>query len=134
MNNMIKKLNLTKYFLVFILISGVLGAIPTLAVGLSDGFSTESSGALNTFANKSGYADPTRTPEDYIGMLLTGLFSILGVIAIALLIYSGFVWMTARGNESKVAKAKENIIDVIIGLIFIIGSYALTTFLLKIFL
>ncbi len=130
---MIKRLNLTKYFLTFILISGILGALPTLAASLKDGFSTTDS-SLSTFAGQAGYTDAEKTPEDYIGMLLTGLFSILGVIAIALLIYSGFTWMTARGNESKVAKAKENIIDVIIGLIFIIGSYALTTFLLKIFL
>jgi len=131
---MIKKIILTKYFLSFILIGGILGALPTLALGLKDGFTTESSSSLSTFAGKSGYTDATKTPEDYIGMLLTGLFSVLGVIAIALLIYSGFTWMTARGNEAKVAKAKENLIDVIIGLIFIIGSYALTTFLLKIFL
>ena len=130
---MIKKINLTKYFLSFILISGILGALPTLALGLKDGFTTTDS-SLSNFAGQAGYTDATKTPEDYIGLLLTGLFSILGVIAIALLIYSGFTWMTARGNEAKVAKAKENLIDVIIGLIFIIGSYALTTFLLKIFL
>jgi hypothetical protein len=129
---MIKKLNLTKYLLSFILIGGILGALPTLALGLKDGFSSES--GLTNFAGQAGYTDATKTPEDYIGMLLTGLFSILGIIAIALLIYSGFTWMTARGNEAKVTKAKENLVDVIIGLIFIIGSYALTTFLLKIFL
>lgn len=133
---MVKKSTLIKYFLSFILISGVLGALPTLAVNptLKDGFNINTGSSLSDFAGTAGYAAEEKTPEQYIGLLLTGLFSILGVIAIALLIYSGFTWMTARGNESKVAKAKENIIDVIIGLIFIIGSYALTTFLLKIFL
>jgi hypothetical protein len=126
---MLKSLNLTKYLLSFILIGGILGATPSLALSLKDSFS----GDLIGFASQSGYTDQTKTPEDYIGMLLTGLFSVLGIIAIALIIYSGFTWMTARGNESKVEKAKENLIDVIIGLIFIIGSYALTTFLLKIF-
>ena len=81
----------------------------------------------------SGYTDQDRAPEYYIGILLIGLFSILGVVAIILIIYSGFTWMTARGNEAQVTKAKDNLYNVIIGLIFIIGGYALTTFLLKIF-
>jgi len=126
-----KSLNLTKFLLSFILLSGIFSFTPVLAFSLKDSFS--STGSLNSFSNQIGYTDQAKTPEYYIGLLLNGLFSILGIIAIAMLIYSGVVWMTARGNESKVEKAKENIIDVIMGLIFIIGSYALTTFLLKIF-
>jgi len=128
---MLKRLNLTRLLLSLVLISGLFSFTPVLAFNLKDSFS--STGSLNSFANQAGYTDKAKTPEFYIGLLLNGLFSILGIIAIAMLIYSGVVWMTARGNESKVEKAKENIIDVIMGLIFIIGSYALTTFLLKIF-
>ena len=128
---MIKPLHLTKILLLFILISGLFSFTPALAFNLKDSFS--STGSLNSFSNQIGYTDQTKTPEYYIGLLLNGLFSILGIIAIAMLIYSGVVWMTARGNESKVEKARENIIDIIMGLIFIVGSYALTTFLLKIF-
>lgn len=102
-----------------------------LAAGIQDSFS-ESNTNLKTFSSKSGYGSP-QDPEYYIGLVLTGFFSVLGIIAVALLIYSGFVWMTARGNEAKVTKAKENITSVLIGLIFILGSYALTTFILKIF-
>jgi Type IV secretion system pilin len=128
---MFKKTTLTKYFLILIFLGGFLFASPLFALNLKDSFTSKS--GLDTFADQSGYSDRTKTPEDYIGLLLTGFFSVLGIIAIALLIYSGFVWMTARGNESKVTKAKENIINIIIGLIFIIGSYALTAFILKIF-
>ena len=129
---MLKSSNLTRFLLSLVLMSGVLSVSPVLALNLKDGFSS-STGSLSNFATQSGYTNQTKTPEYYVGLLLNGLFSILGIVAIAMLIYSGFVWMTARGNESKVEKAKENIIDVIMGLIFIIGSYALTTFLLKIF-
>ena len=128
---MFKLSNLTKYLLSFILMSGFLLATPSFALNLKDGFTSGS--GFTTFANQSGYTDADKTPEYYVGLLLTGLFSILGIIAIALLLYSGFTWMTARGNESKVEKAKENLIDVLLGLLFIIGSYALTTFLLNIF-
>lgn len=105
------------------------------ALGLKDAFNTDSSSSeLKRFAFFANYeTDQPQSPEYYVGLLLKSLFSILGVICIVLLMYSGFTWMTARGNESKVEKAKENIVNVLIGLIFIIGGYALTTFLLNIF-
>ncbi len=113
-----------------ILISGFLMATPTLALGLKDGFSSDK---FNSFASTSGYVEEAQPVEYYIGLILTTLFSILGVISVSLLIYSGFTWMTARGNQAKVDKAKDTLIEVSLGLLFIIGGYALTTFLLKIF-
>jgi hypothetical protein len=104
----------------------------SLAVGLQDAFKPSS--GLATFANKSGYVtDNPATPEYYIGLALNVLFSLLGIIAIGLIVYSGIVWMTARGNESKVEKAKDTLTESIIGLLFIVGGYALTMFLLQFF-
>lgn len=125
-----KFLNKKLFLIIFLVVFGVSVFSGVSALGLKDGFN--SSSTLNSFAEDAGYSEPN-TPEYYIGLLLTGLFSVLGIIAVALIIYSGIVWMTARGNESKVEKAKENLTDVTIGLLFIIGSYALTMFILKIF-
>lgn len=128
---MIKKNNLKKYFFILVALGTFFSFNIASAVGIKDSFS-ESNSNLKSFSSQSGYGE-AKDPEFYIGLVLTSFFSVLGIIAVALLIYSGFVWMTARGNEAKVTKAKENITSVIIGLIFIIGSYALTAFLLKIF-
>lgn len=128
---MLKTSTITKYLLSLVFLGVFLTAIPSFALGLKDSFGAN--GGLANFAGQAGYKDADKTPEYYIGLLLTSFFSILGIIAIALLMYSGFVWMTARGNESKVEKAKETIFEILIGLIFIIGGYALTTFILKIF-
>ncbi len=129
---MIRKISSIKFLLSllsFIII--MLSTGPVLALGLKDGFQESSDSNLFKFATKS--YTPSEPPEFYIGMIITAFFSILGIIAIALIIYSGVTWMTARGNESKVEKAKGTLIEVTIGLIFIIGGYALTTFLLNIF-
>lgn len=128
---MTKNNNLKKYLFTLIIIGSFFSLNIASAVGIQDSFSTQNYN-LRLFSYKSGYGSP-QDPEYYIGLVLTSFFSVLGIIAVALLIYSGFVWMTARGNESKVTKAKENIVSVIIGLIFILGGYALTTFILKIF-
>lgn len=127
----IKNSHLTKYFLGLVLIGIFVISISASAFSLKDSFSADN--GLSRFAANSGYTNQDKTPEYYIGLLLTAFFSILGIISVALLIYSGFTWMTARGNEAKVEKAKSTITEVLIGLIFIIGGYALTTFILKIF-
>lgn len=114
------------------LLGGILFSQPLLAIGLKDGFKSNTTVNLDDFARNANYSE-SQTPEYYIGLFLNGFFSLLGIIVIGLILYSGFVWMTARGNEAKVTKAKENLIDAFIGLLIIIGSYALTAFILKTF-
>ena len=127
---MLKRTKIIKYFLSFLFLTSLLATSPAAAIGLKDGFT--SGGDLGSFARKSNFGD-AQAPEFYIGNLLTGLFALLGIIAVALILYSGFVWMTARGNDAKVAKAKDNLTEALIGLIILVSSYALTTFLFKIF-
>jgi len=127
---MFKTAKLIKYYLFLFFVGCLLTITPVMAIGLKDGFT--SGGNLGSFARQSNYGD-AQQPEFYIGQLLNGLFALLGIIAVALIMYSGFVWMTARGNDAKVSKAKDNLTEALIGLIILIGSYALTTFLFKIF-
>jgi len=56
------------------------------------------------------------------------LLSFLGVVAVVILIYGGFLWMTARGDEERVRKAKKTIINGLIGLIVVLLSYAIVSF------
>jgi hypothetical protein len=127
---MFKTVKLIKYYVFLFFIGCLLTITPVMALGLKDGFT--SGGNLGSFARTSNYGD-VQGPEFYVGQLLNGLFALLGIIAVALIMYSGFVWMTARGNDAKVSKAKDNLTEALIGLIILIGSYALTTFLFKIF-
>jgi hypothetical protein len=56
------------------------------------------------------------------------LLGFLGVVAVIILIYGGFLWMTAKGDEERVRKAKKTIINGLIGLIIILLSYAIVSF------
>ncbi len=58
-------------------------------------------------------------------------FSFLGVIAVLILLYGGFVWMTAAGDESKVEKAKKTIIAAVIGLVIIFSAFAIVSFVFR---
>ena len=59
------------------------------------------------------------------------VLSLLGVIFLILMIYGGFQWMTARGNEQQLEKAKNVITASVIGLIIVLSSYAISYFVVS---
>ena len=60
------------------------------------------------------------------GSLIKGALTIVGTVFLALMIYGGFMWMTARGEEDQIKKGKETIIAATIGLGIILAAYAIT--------
>lgn len=71
-------------------------------------------------------------PYEIIGFILKSLFGLLGVIFFLLMIYAGFLWMTSRGNESKIEKAKSILTASIIGILIVFTSYIVTVFTVSI--
>lgn len=64
-----------------------------------------------------------------IGMVIQAALSLIGAIFLALMLYAGYHWMTSRGEEEKVEKAKDTIVRAIIGIIIVVGSYAIWAFI-----
>lgn len=60
---------------------------------------------------------------DYINNILTRIYPIVGALALLMIIYAGFLYMTSQGNPEKISLAKDIIIGVVIGiaLIFLMG-------------
>lgn len=69
-----------------------------------------------------------RTLEDTIGQIINVILGFLGIIFLVLVIYAGFLWMTAGGNSDKVDKAKSILIQAVIGLVILLAAYAITSF------
>ena len=69
--------------------------------------------------------------ETTIGKMINGALGFVGIIFLVLMIYAGYLWMTAGGNEEQVSKAKKIIRASIIGLIIIAFSYAITGFIVE---
>ena len=72
---------------------------------------------------------PTAFLTTRAGQIVGAILAFIGIIFLALMIYAGFLWMTAAGNEASVDKAKNLIIAAIIGLIIIFGAYAITAWI-----
>lgn len=62
---------------------------------------------------------------EFIGKIIQTFFSLLGIIFIILVIYAGYNWMMAQGDEKKVTDSKHTIQRAIIGLIITVGSYGI---------
>lgn len=68
-----------------------------------------------------------------IGKVVGAGLAFIGVIFFLLIIYGGLLWMTARGNEQQVTKAKDLIISAVIGLVIVLSAYAITRYVGGIF-
>ncbi len=68
---------------------------------------------------------------ELIGSLIYTFLGLLGVIFLVLVIYAGFLWMTAGGDEGKVQKAKDYMIRAVIGLVIILASYGIASFVMN---
>lgn len=87
-------------------------------------------GGLTKVQPKSGFAVATEyTISTIMGKIIAGFLGLLGVIFITLMLYGGYNWMTAAGDEAKVTKAKNTIRRAIIGLVITVGSYAIWNYI-----
>ena len=63
-----------------------------------------------------------------IASAIRTFLTLLGIIFLILMLYGGFLWMTAGGEEEQVKKALSIIRNAIIGLVIIVAAYAITEF------
>jgi hypothetical protein len=73
----------------------------------------------------------TKDIREGIMAVVNVLLGFLGIIAIIVILYGGFVWLTSGGNEEKVGQAKKIITAGIIGLVIIFVSYAIAAFVIE---
>lgn len=69
--------------------------------------------------------------ETTIGALIKTVIRFLGIVAVIVVLYGGFKWMTASGNDEKVADAKRILIAGLIGLAIVLTSLAITNFVIS---
>jgi len=95
------------------------GILDTLHhAGLEAGYNTPSGGAVSDWL------------DTIVGQIITVVLGFLGVIFLILIIYSGFQWMTAGGNEETITKAKKRLTNAVIGLVIVMAGYIISYFVI----
>lgn len=72
-----------------------------------------------------------RDPRVITAAIIQIALGFLGVIAVVLILYGGWLWMSAAGDDSKIEKARTLITNAVIGLLIILSAFAITTFVLR---
>jgi hypothetical protein len=63
-----------------------------------------------------------------VGSIIKVILGLSGLIFFVLVFYGGFLWMTARGNNEQIEKAKNTLTTSVIGLVIMVMAYAITVF------
>ncbi len=74
-----------------------------------------------------GTTDPRETAARVINYLL----GLVGTLFIVYIVYAGYLWMTAGGEEQQIEKAKDHMKNGVIGLVIILAAFSITLFVTK---
>lgn len=85
---------------------------------------------LSVAASSAGYGNSAPSVETILAQTINVVLSASGIILLGFLIYAGFLYMTAGGDNDKVKKAKRLITNTIIGIVIIVGAYAISVFVI----
>lgn len=108
-----------KKYILFFCVSFILLS-PALAVG-------NLGNALGNLGQAGSAAGTTEGDVSTLaGTAINVALSMVGLIFLVLMVYAGYLWMTARGEEGQVDKAKKIISAAIIGMVIVLGAYAIT--------
>jgi uncharacterized membrane protein len=72
-----------------------------------------------------------RTLPEIVGSIINIVLGFLGIVFLVILLYAGFTWMTAQGDEGKVKNARSMISQAVVGLIVIVAAFAISNFVLS---
>jgi len=128
-----KLFNGVKYSLMVTLLSMSLAFAPAASdCAQAEGWwDTVSRGGLNEVGQAYGQSGTPTADYDIRLMaarIIRIILELLGIIFLVLIIYAGFKWMMAGGDEEKITSAKKLLTNSVIGLIIIFAAFAIATF------
>ena len=85
---------------------------------------------LDDVADTSGYSKTEGNLVVAAGTVVNVALSLVGFIFFGMILYGGIRWMISRGNDELKQKAKDAIINAVIGLVIVVSAYAISTFVL----
>ncbi len=76
----------------------------------------------------NNYAPPARDLPGTIIVIVNYVLVLVGIFALAFLVYGGFLYITSRGEADQVTTAKQIIINAVIGIVVVGVSAAIVNF------
>lgn len=92
------------------------------------------SGGLNAVGSDAYGTTDGAAPKDIRVMIASVIYvalGFLGIVFVVLLVWAGFTWMTAGGEEAKIGEAKKRITAGVIGLVIVLAAWGTTWFVMN---
>lgn len=124
--------NILKNLVVGVVVATVLTlSTPTVApVGAASDIATQACNLDPTAAICADIDNDSQLTTMATNVINTALM-IVGVLAVAMIIFSGISYVTSAGDKAKTTKAKNTLIYSIVGLAVAISAYAIVNFVLS---
>lgn len=104
-------------------ISGVLSPAPVMA----DGDVCSDPNISDELKDAAG-CNTTKKADEVVNAVVNVVLSFVGIIAVCVMIYGGFLYMTSNGDSGKAQKAKNVILYGLVGMIVALLAYTIIIF------
>lgn len=94
---------------------------------LRENAEVDSISECNLAEDHAGSTDLMKTLNTIISVVV----GVLGLLAVAMIIYGGFMYTTSAGDASKIKKAKDTIMYGVIGLVVALLAFAIVNFVIS---
>ena len=91
----------------------------------------ETSEKLNEVFGTGGANVPQTDLIKVISNIIKWVLGFMGLVLTLMIIYGGFLWMSSGGDTEKISKARNTIINGIIGLVIVVLAYTIANFVIK---
>lgn len=98
----------------------------------SDGSSSGSvggGGASQISADEVGI--PTLSADGLVKNILNAVYYAAGIVAVGMIVFSGYKYVLSSGNPDKIKKAKDTLLYAVIGIIVVLIAFVITNFVIS---
>jgi hypothetical protein len=117
-----------KFIQSFLLSLGVLVVLGAYTPVLAQGSLQDAPNQLDAAADDTGIGSGSELGNlsSVIAAALRFILSLLGTLMLGYMVYAGYLWMTAQGDEGEITKAKGIMINTVIGFLVVVSAWAIT--------
>ena len=126
-----KLINISLVTFSIIAVSGALLFSPVQSLANGDNTVVNTSQTSPPLENPIG--EQNMTSNQLVVRLLRGFLGFLSLIALVMVVYGGFQYITSAGNPEQIKKAKDTIIWALLGMSIAFMSLAIVNFVLEAF-
>lgn len=105
-------------------------AITAPSVALADAKADLCTGA-NAASGQTGCADTSNTISKTVRNMVNLFSTIIGIVAVVMIMVSGFRYITANGDTGQITSARQTMMYAIVGLVIVAVSQSLVHFVLN---